>query len=66
MDAAKQRLGLSLVAHKAGAGVEAEAATPDPLGALQPGDLVRGTVAQVQRKQVRRPTAQRRTPDTAS
>lgn len=55
VDASKQRLSLSLVAGKAGAGLEAEAATPDPLGALQPGDLVRGTVAQVQRKQVRPP-----------
>lgn len=53
VDASKKRLSLSLVARKTAAGLESEAATPDPLGALQPGDLVRGTVAQVQRKQVR-------------
>ena len=65
VDAAKKRLSLSLVARKTGAGVEAEAAAPDPLGGLQPGDLVRGTVAQVQRKQVRQPTVQVHGPDHA-
>lgn len=52
VDSERSRLSLSLVARKAGPAGGEDAATPDPLGALQPGDLVRGTVANVQRKQV--------------
>ncbi len=52
VDAARKRLTLGLVARKAAGGEDGESAVRDELGGLQPGDVVRGTVEKVQRKQV--------------
>ena len=52
VDSTRKRLTLGLVARKAAGGEDGEAAIRDELGGLQPGDLVRGTVEKVQKKQV--------------
>ena len=52
VDSARKRLTLGLVARKASGGEDGEAAARDELGGLQPGDVVRGSVEKVQRKQV--------------
>ena len=61
VDSARKRLTLGLVARKAAGGEDGEAAARDELGGLQPGDVVRGSVAKVQKKQVSclRPDASR-------
>ena len=51
VDAARKRLRLGLVARKAAGGEDGEAAQ-DELGALQPGDIVQGTVLKSEMKPV--------------